>query len=35
MKDFVLEGGVCRDPLDYIVNECEYDNVDGTTNYRN
>ena len=34
LKDFVLENGVCRDPNDYIVNECERDNVDGTTDYK-
>lgn len=35
LKDFTLEDGICRDSLDYIVNECEHDNVDGTTNFAN
>lgn len=33
IKDFILENGICRDSLDYIVNECEQDNVDGTVNF--
>ena len=31
--DLVLEDGACKDPLDYIVNQCEMDNVDGTTSF--
>lgn len=33
MSDFILEKGICRDPLDYIQNECGSHNVDGTVDY--
>lgn len=33
MNDFILENGLCRDPLDYIQNECESHNVQGSTDY--
>ena len=33
LKDFILEDGICRDPLDYIELECESDNIDGKTGY--
>ena len=33
VPDHVLENGECKDPLDYIVNECEFDNIDGTSSY--
>ncbi len=33
LKDFILDNGVCRDPLDYIELECEVDNLDGLIGY--
>lgn len=33
LENFVLQNGICYDPVDFFVNECETHNYDGTHNY--